>query len=245
MKKAISTALVLSMTMLHAGVVFAQQAPAPTPAPAGGAAPATPPAAAATPAPPPVMGFFITSVGKGDGGNLGGLAGADAHCQTLAQAVGAGSRQWAAYLSTQAVGGATAVNAKERIGTGPWYNQKLALIATNPNTLHAPGNVNKATALNEKGEMINGRGDATPLMHDIMTGTQKDGMAFAPEADRTCANWTSNVAGAPGGAMMGHHDLQGAPTDNYWQQAHASNGCSEANVRQGGGAGLIYCFARL
>lgn len=238
MNKLVSSVLVVSMTMLNTGIAFAQQTPAPA---AGGAAGGA--AAPAAPAAPPPMGFFITSVGKGDGGNLGGLAGADAHCQTLAQAVGAGTRQWAAYLSAQEAGGQPAVNAKDRIGAGPWYNQKGVLIATNPNTLHAPGNVNKATALNEKGEMVNGRGD-TPLMHDIMTGTQRDGTAFAAGTDRTCSNWTSNVAGAPGGAMMGHHDLQGAPTDNYWNMAHASNGCSEPNVRQGGGAGLFYCFAR-
>ena len=189
------------------------------------------------------MGFFVTSVGKNDGGNLGGLAGADAHCQTLAAAVGAGGRTWAAYLSTQETPGNPAINAKDRIGPGPWYNQKGVFIAQNPNTLHAPGNINKATALNEKGEPINGRGDATPLQHDILTGTQRDGTAFAAGTDRTCSNWTSNVAGAPGGAMMGHTDLQGAPADNYWNMSHASNGCNQPNVMAGGGAGYFDCFA--
>ena len=174
MNKLVSSVLVVSMTLLNTGIAFAQQTPAPA---AGGAAGGA--AAPAAPAAPPPMGFFITSVGKGDGGNLGGLAGADAHCQTLAQAVGAGTRQWAAYLSAQEAGGQPAVNAKDRIGAGPWYNQKGVLIAANPNNLHAPGNVNKATALNEKGELVNGRGD-TPLMHDIMTGTQRDGTTLLP-----------------------------------------------------------------
>ncbi len=219
----------VSLTMLTSGTALGQAA--------GGAAGGA--AAAVNTA----MGFFITSVGKGDGGNLGGLAGADAHCQTLAAAAGAGNRTWAAYLSTQATATEPAVNAKDRIGTGPWYNQKAVLIATNPNTLHAPGNINKATALTEKGDMVNGRGD-TPLQHDIMTGTQKDGTAFAAGTDRTCSNYTSNVAGAPGGMQLGHHDLQGAPTDNFWNFAHASTGCTQQNISQGGGAGFFYCFAR-
>ncbi len=223
---AVRIAAVVSLTMLSGGTALGQAA--------GGAA-----AAANT-----AMGFFVTSVGKGDGGNLGGLAGADAHCQSLATAVGAGGRTWVAYLSTQEAAGAPAVNAKDRIGTGPWYNQKATLIATNPNTLHAPGNVNRATALNEKGEEVNGRGGPTPLQHDILTGTQREGTTFAAGTDRTCSNWTSNVAGAPGGAMMGHTDLQGAPTDNYWNTAHASTGCSQTNVMAGGGAGYFYCFAR-
>ena len=190
------------------------------------------------------MGFFVTSVGKGDGGNLGGLAGADALCQSLAAAVGAGGRTWAAYLSTQETPGNPAVNAKDRIGAGPWYNQKGVLVGQNAVTLHGPGNINRATALNEKGEEINGRAGPAPLQHDILTGTQRDGTAFAPGTDRTCSNWTSNVAGAPGGAMMGHTDLQGAPVDNYWNMSHASNGCSQTNVMAGGGAGYFYCFAK-
>jgi hypothetical protein len=216
----------VSLTMLSGGTALGQAA--------GGAAGGA--AAAANTA----MGFFITSVGKGDGGNLGGLAGADAHCQQLAQAAGHGNRQWAAYLSTQAVGNTPAVNAKDRIGTGPWYNQAGVLIATNPTTLHAPGNITKATGLTEKGGVINGRGDM-PNTHDILTGTQQDGTAFAAGTDRTCNNWTSNTTG---GAMMGHHDLQGNATTNYWNFSHASNGCTQQNVMQGGGAGLFYCFAR-
>lgn len=227
MNKALSIAVITSVSLLHGGTALGQAAQATVNT---------------------AMGFFVTSVGKGDGGNLGGLAGADAHCQTLATAVGAGNRTWVAYLSTQETPGNPAINAKDRVGPGPWYNQKAMFIATNPTILHAPGNINKATALNEKGEPVNGRGDATPLQHDILTGTQIDGTAFAAGADRTCSNWTSNVAGVAGtvggGAMMGHTDLQGNNTANYWNYSHASNGCSQANVMQGGGAGFFYCFAR-
>ena len=191
--------------------------------------------------------FFITSVGSGQGANLGGLEGADRHCQQLAQAAGLGSRTWRAYLSTQAVGGAAAVNARDRIGKGPWQNSKGEVIAKSVDDLHGPDNrISKQTALNEKGEMIKGRGDQ-PNEHDILTGSQPDGTAFAPGEDRTCGNWTSSGAGA---AMVGHHDRMGLndqPPAKSWNSSHPSRGegggCSQAALRGTGGAGLFYCFA--
>src|SRR6201997_4363016 len=151
------------------------------------------------------MSFFVTSVGPGKGADLGGLEGADRHCQSLAQAAGAGGHTWHAYLSTQAVGGAQAVNARDRIGRGPWQNAKGVVIAKDLDELHGTNNLNKQTALTEKGEMINGRGD-TPNRHDILTGSTPDGRAFPPGEDRTCSNWTSSTQGA---AMLGHHDRMG------------------------------------
>ena len=151
------------------------------------------------------MTFFITSVGPGKGADLGGLEGADRYCQALAQAVGAGDRTWRAYLSTQAVGGAQAVNARDRIGRGPWQNAKGVVIAKDVDELHGNNNLTKQTALNEKGEMVNGRGD-TPNRHDILTGSTPDGRAFPPGEDRTCSNWTKS---AQGSAMVGHHDRMG------------------------------------
>lgn len=191
--------------------------------------------------PPPATGepsFFATSVGLGDGANLGGLEGADAHCQSLAAAVGWGGKTWRAYLSTQGEG---AVNARDRIGTGPWYNAKGELIAADVAALHTePNLINKQTALSEAGNMINGRGD-TPNQHDMLTGSQQDGTAFAAGADMTCGNWTSNAAGS---AMMGHTDLQGNPSGiNFWNFSHGSRGCSQDNLVSTGGAGLFYCFA--
>jgi hypothetical protein len=184
------------------------------------------------------MSFFITSVGKGDGANLGGIAGADAHCQALAKAAGVGNRTWRAYLSTQGPG---AVNARDRIGPGPWQNAKGTVVAKNVADLHGDSNqLSKDNSVNEKGAVVNGRGD-TPNRHDILTGSQADGTAFAATPDMTCNNWTSNAAGA---AMMGHHDRQGggaAPTS--WNAAHASKGCSQANLQGTGGDGLFYCFA--
>ena len=184
------------------------------------------------------MSFFVTSVGKGDGANLGGLAGADAHCQQLADAAGAGGRTWHAYLSTSGDG---AVSAKDRIGAGPWANAKGVQIAANVDELHSDANkINKETALNERGETVNGRGD-TPNQHDMLTGTQQNGTAFAGGDDMTCGNWTSNAAGA---AMTGHHDLIGNPQGiNFWNFSHASRGCSQENLVGTGGAGLFYCFA--
>jgi hypothetical protein len=192
------------------------------------------------------MTFFITSVGSGKGGDLGGLAGADRHCQALAQAVGAGDRTWHAYLSTSASGGQPAVNARDRIGQGPWQNAKGVVIARDVDELHGPNNLNKQTALTEKGEPVNGRGD-TPNMHDILTGSQPDGRAFAGGDDRTCQNWTSSGEGA---AMVGHHDRQGLRDDDAsksWNASHPSRGtgggCSQEALRSTGGNGLFYCFA--
>ena len=187
------------------------------------------------------MSFFITSVGKGDGANLGGLAGADAHCQALAKAAGVGNRTWRAYLSAQARGGQAAVNARDRIGPGPWQNAKGVVVAKNVADLHSESNqLSKENSVNEKGAVVNGRGD-TPNRHDILTGSQADGTVVPGEADMTCQNWTSNAAGS---AMMGHHDRQGggaAPTS--WNAAHGSKGCSQANLVSTGGDGLFYCFA--
>lgn len=185
----------------------------------------------------PDMSFFLTSVGGGDGANLGGLAGADEHCNFLAAAVGQGDKNWRAYLSTQ---GDDGVNARDRIGAGPWHNAMGVEIAANVDALHAETNdVNKETALNEMGEMVNGRGD-TPNRHDILTGTQRDGTAFADD-DMTCSNWTSNGDGT---AMVGHHDLTGNPSGiNFWNFSHPSRGCSQDALVGTGGDGLFYCFA--
>jgi hypothetical protein len=193
------------------------------------------------------MTFFITSAGSGKGADLGGLAGADKHCQALAQSAGAGSRTWHAYLSTQAEGGQAVVNARDRIGKGPWKNAKGEMVATSVGDLHSAGNkLNKQTALNEKGQPVNGRGDQ-PNQHDILTGSQPDGTAFAAGEDRTCKNWTSSSEGA---AMVGHHDRQGLRDDEpskSWNSSHPSRGqgggCSQDALRGTGGAGLFYCFA--
>jgi len=189
------------------------------------------------------MTFFVTSAGPGDGGNLGGLDGADRHCTALATAAGATGKTWRAYLSTQ---GANAVNAKDRIGRGPWQNAKGTVIAKDVAELHGTNNLTKQTALNEKGEVINGRGD-TPNRHDVLTGSQADGTAFTGADDRTCGNWTKNGAGA---AMVGHSDRTGldesAPAKS-WNASHPSRGpgggCSQADLKSTGGDGLIYCFA--
>jgi hypothetical protein len=197
----------------------------------------------ATPVPPPGnrLGFFITSAGSGDGGNLGGLAGADRICQALAQAAGAGSRRWRAYLSAAARPGMPVVNARDRIGSGPWYNAKGVLVAMSVADLHGDGNrLDKENALTETGDVVNGRGDS-PNMHDILTGSRADGTAFADGTDRTCGNWTSNGEGS---AQVGHHDRQGGGADPpSWNSAHPSRGCSQASLRASGGNGLFYCFA--
>ena len=195
------------------------------------------------------MTFFITSVGSGKGADLGGLAGADKHCQSLAQAAGADNRTWRAYLSTSASGGQPAVNARERIGKGPWQNSKGVVIAKDVDDLHSNNNkINKETALSEKGETINARGDK-PNMHDILTGSQPDGRAFSGDKDMTCRNWTSSTEGT---AMLGHHDRQGLRDDESsrsWNSSHpsrgtdASGGCSQEGLRSSGGNGLFYCFA--
>lgn len=190
------------------------------------------------------MTFFVTSVGSGKGADLGGLAGADQHCQTLAQAVGAGNRTWRAYLSTQSAAGQPAVNARDRIGRGPWQNAKGVVIARDLDELHGTNNLTKQTALTEKGDVVNGRGD-NPNMHDILTGSQPDGTAFAGSDDMTCGNWTKS--GTEGAAMLGHHDRLGTRDDapsRSWNASHPSRGgCSQDALRSTGGNGLFYCFA--
>ncbi len=203
-------------------------------------APAAQPAAAAPRQP---MSFFVTSVGKGDGANLGGIAGADAHCQALAKAAGVGDGVWHAYLSTQ---GAGAVNARDRIGNGPWHNFRGQVISLDNGVLHGDtieqariGNpLGKQLSVNEKGELVNGVGDK-PNQHDILTGSTADGRAYTDSADHTCNNWTSNSAGS---AQLGHHDKQGGGNGS-WNSTHPSKGCSQDNLVATGGAGLFYCFA--
>ncbi len=195
------------------------------------------------------MTFFITSVGSGKGGDLGGLAGADKHCQALAEAVGAGNHIWHAYLSTSATDRQPAVNARDRIGKGPWKNAKGVVIAKDVDDLHSNNNkISKQNALSEKGEMINASGD-NANMHDILTGSQPDGRAFSGSEDRTCHNWTSSTTGA---AMLGHHNRQGLRDDEAsksWNSSHlsrgtgTSGGCSQEGLRSSGGNGLFYCFA--
>jgi len=188
------------------------------------------------------ISFFITSAAPGKGGDLGGLDGADQLCQLLGATAGAGTKTWRAYLSTQ---GPNAVNARDRIGRGPWLNAKGLIVAKDLAELHGQNNINKQTALTEKGNQVNGRGD-TPNMHDILTGSQPDGTAFPPGEDRTCGNWTKSGAGA---AMVGHHDRQGLRDDDAsksWNSSHASRGpdggCSQNDLKSTGGNGLFYCF---
>ena len=200
------------------------------------------------------MGFFITSAGSGKGADLGGLAGADAHCQKLATAAGAGGKTWRAYLSVPgafvsgangtsgAVPAVAAVNAAERIGNGPWFNAKGALIARDLEQLHNGNNLNKSTALDETGATIKGRGDQ-PNEHDILTGSRADGSAFAPQTDTTCKAWTSSGDGT---AIVGHHDRSGPIPGNWatsWNFSHQSAGCSQEALVRTGGAGRFYCFA--
>ena len=190
------------------------------------------------------MSFFVTSAGRGKGGDLGGLAGADKHCQDFAASVGAGAKTWHAYLSTQ---GADAVNARDRIGKGPWVNAKGVVVATSVGDPHSAGNrLNKQNNLSEKAEIINGRGDK-PNRHDIMTGSTPDGKAFPPDKDMTCKNYTSSTQGA---VMLGHNDRQGldeSDAAHSWNSSHpsrgAEGGCSQADLRSTGGDGLLYCFA--
>ncbi len=185
------------------------------------------------------LSFFITSTNSGKGADLGGLAGADAHCAALAKGAGAGNRVWRAYLSTTAADGKPGVNAKDRIGTGPWFNAKGVQVAASVADLHSDNNkLSKENSLNEKGEVNNGRGD-TPNRHDILTGSNLDGTATTA----TCGNWTNGAQGG-GGAQVGHHDRQGGgqnPTS--WNSAHATPGCSIEELRKVGGEGYFYCFA--
>lgn len=185
------------------------------------------------------MSFFVTSVGVGDGGNLGGLEGADAHCQKLAEAAGSTGLTWRAYLSTQAEG-KRGVSARQRIGQGPWYNALRELIATDLDQLHILPNIYLRTALDQNGSRVMGRYDERNE-HDMLTGTQEDGMAYWPwqEGDKTCSNWTSNGEGS---AIVGHHDRHGGGNTS-WNAAHNSRGCSQENLRSTGGNGYFYCFA--
>jgi hypothetical protein len=204
---------------------------------------------AAQPSAPPTgpMSFFVTSTGLGRGGDLGGLEGADRHCQALAQAAGAGNRTWRAYLSTQgaSLSDTNVVNARDRIGTGPWFNAKGVLIARDVEDLHAQNRISKETALDEKGRPVNGRGD-NPLLHDMLTGSRPDGTAFPgkPFPDMTCGNWTKS--GKEGSAMTGHHDKRGPGPYAWaisWNSSHPTVGCDPESVRSTGGGALFYCFA--
>ncbi len=250
MKKTIVILAAVTLMLMGTFVLIAQQGP-----PQGGGR-------GGAPAAPPPMSFFVTSAGKGDGANYGGLAGADAYCQSLAAAAGRGGATWHAYLSTQGRG---AVNARDRIGNGPWFNSKGQQVAANVAELHGDtleaarlGNrINKITAVTEKAGMVNGVGDM-PNQHDILTGSQPDGRAFTDNADHTCNNYTSNAnveapprgqGGAPAAApapgpsvMLGHHDRLGGGNAS-WNSVHASRGCSQPNLVATGGAGLLYCFA--
>jgi hypothetical protein len=193
--------------------------------------------------------FFVTSAGSGKGADLGGLAGADKICQSLASSAGAGGHTWHAYLSTTASNGQPAVNARDRIGSGPWQNAKGVVVAGNVEQLHGANNLNKQTSINEKGEVVNGRGD-TPNTHDMLTGSLPDGRAIPGGPDSTCSNWTSSGTGA---AMLGHHDRQGLRDDDVsksWNSSHLSRaskdgapGCSQEALKGTGGNGLFYCFA--
>jgi hypothetical protein len=195
------------------------------------------------------MSFFVSSTGSGKGADLGGLAGADALCQRLATAAGAGNKTWRAYLSAPGQfpsqanpQGVASINARDRIGTGPWYNAKGELIARDLNHLHNGNNLNKQTALDEKGTVVKGRGD-TPNEHDILTGSRSDGTAFQPMTDTTCKAWTSSTDGS---AVVGHHDRIGPLPENWaksWNFSHQTVGCSQEALVRTGGSGRLYCFA--
>jgi len=195
----------------------------------------------------PDMTFFVTSAGPGKGADLGGLEGADRHCQTLAQGAGAGSKTWRAYLSTQAAGGGQAVNARDRIGNGPWVNFKKEPVAQNVDDLHSANNkLGTQASLTERGTTVAGVG-WTPNYHDVLTGSQPDGRAFAAGEDRTCGNWTKSTQGA---AMVGHIDRRGLRDDDAsksWNSSHPTRGpdggCSQNDLKSTGGNGLFYCFA--
>ena len=230
-----------------ATLAFTQALQAQTAAPATPAVPAAASAASAPRGLPKEFSFFITSEPIGKGGDLGGLAGADAHCQRLAAAVGAGARSWHAYLSTQAADGKPAVNARDRIGSGPWVNARGAVVARDLAHLHGDtvelgqlgNNLTRATVFTEKNEPVPGFGDK-PNQHDVITGTQPDGRAYADAADHTCRNYTTSTADAS--TQLGHFDRTGGGNTS-WNSAHASRGCSQPNLISTGGAGLLYCFA--
>jgi hypothetical protein len=188
------------------------------------------------------MSFFITGVNPGQGADFGGLAGADRHCQTLAANVGAGNRTWRAYLSTTATPTAPAVNARDRIGNGPWFNVRGELIASNVDELHGANKISKETALTEKGEIVSASGDPVNK-HDILTGSSPDGRAINDAKDTTCGNWTKSGEGS---AIVGHHNRMGTnqpPASTSWNSSHATRGCSLDALKSTGGAGLLYCFA--
>ena len=188
------------------------------------------------------LSFFVTSTSPGKGGDLGGLAGADKHCQALATAAGAGNRTWRAYLSAQPVAGQAGVSARDRIGKGPWINAKGVVIASDLDQLHGTNNLSKQSAVTETGAVINGRGD-TPNLHDVLTGSQPNGTFIAGEANSTCGNWTMSSGGA---AMVGHHDKTGLDESvpaKSWNSSHQSRGCSADQLKSTGGGGLYYCFA--
>ncbi len=204
---------------------------------------------APSPSPTGPMSFFITSTGTGKGADLGGLAGADAHCQRLAAGAGGGGKTWRAYLSVPptmpsgSAPGVAAINARDRIGTGPWYNAKGVLIARNLDHLHNGNNISKDTALDERGNTVKGRGDS-PNEHDMLTGSRADGTAFAPQTDTTCRAWTHS--GSDGSAIVGHHDRIGPMPENWaksWNFSHQSAGCSQEALIRTGGSGRFYCFA--
>jgi len=188
------------------------------------------------------MSFFLTSKGPGDGANVGGLAGADAHCQMLAESAGADGKTWRAYLSTSGVDGKSAVNARDRIGSGPWSNANGVKVASSVDDLHSDNNkLSKENSVSENGDPINGRGD-TPNRHDILTGSNLDGTAFSDGEDHSCKDWTSNAS--DGSAQVGHHDRTGGGANpTSWNNAHPSRGCSQSDLQGTGGDGLFYCFA--
>ena len=233
MNRWVSALAALALAAFAGLVVSAQNPPAQAPAGQGRGGP------------PPPMSFFITSVGKGDGANYGGLAGADAYCQSMAEAAGRGGVTWHAYLSTQGPG---AVNARDRIGNGPWFNARGGRIGQNVAELHGDTieqarmgvALGKQLSLTDKAGIVNGVGD-TPNQHDILTGSQPDGRAYTDANDHTCGNWTSNSTGR-GSAQLGHSDKQGG-NNGSWNSAHPSRGCSQPDLVATGGAGLLYCFA--
>ena len=240
--------LLLASLLLGTTLAFAAEQPASvTPVPAQTPAPTAVPIPAAGEQPKEPLSFFVTSTGLGKGAELGGLAGADAHCQQLAEAAGSVNKTWHAYLSTQAVDGQPAVNARDRIGSGPWHNAKGAEVAKNVAHLHGDtqeaarlgNNLSRTTVITEKNETVIGAGDK-PNQHDILTGSQADGTAFADAADHTCKNYTGSAA--EGSAQVGHFDRTGGGNTS-WNSAHASKGCGQENLVKTGGAGLFYCFA--
>jgi hypothetical protein len=188
------------------------------------------------------MSFFLTGNGPGDGANLGGLLGADAHCQMLAASAGAGGKTWRAYLSTSGADGEAAVNARDRIGTGPWSNANGVQVASNIADLHSDANkLSKDNSISESGDVVNGRGDS-PNRHDILTGSNLDGTAFSGDENHTCRDWT--YSGSDGSAQVGHHDRTGGGANpTSWNNAHGSRGCSQSDLQGTGGDGLYYCFA--